>query len=612
MDSKICIKKISNSWNKFASTLNDFGLSPLNKSKNVKRNTYLIDSKNEQLSKRFFSIDSSSKGINNKTISLEHKTKVINHCEVPISLIKQLYSAKCQDLLRFTNLEQEAMFVKNFQTFCCNRTLSLQNMNLSIASSKVISKILLSSICLARINLSKNQLGNKGCLQIVTSVKHNPSIIDINLSNNNITIEGAEDIIFHLISDSLISINLSTEENLNKNTLGPCNKIEKLIMSNTLSYLNLSGNGITIPGFQKIISPLAHNKALIYLNFSNNCAIKHAIKEFINAILLINLEECLLSSCKLKDKSCQSFSNLLITSKTLRKLDISDNLLTGEGIKLILTALASNQNLISLNLSKNNLSKGMPDNFSDIFIDNHTLEELYLSNCNLTNILHQFIEVLNRTVSLKKLDLSFNHIQSKGIELLCLGLSLNKTLKSLNLSFNHIKNKGGIALAHILQDNPYIEELNLKENNIKNKAAKILINACRYNTSLIKLNLEMNPINIRYTFSINQILEKHKNCIPNKQISDIKKQVNQLIKDTEKCDVIYSKLEESKYEHKQHLERIDKQNKKYQQIKDLEGNYLNQIKQERNVYQKDLAIKNEKYNNICNKINVTGYLECFK
>lgn len=608
---------IRSSWDKLESLLN----SPVTKKNNriqvlSNRSSFIMSSarrtgslsmtseprygKNSENSK----INDQSRAHDDSVIIRRSKTIREDRSEIPLETIRALYSAKCTDLLRDVNKEQEEIFVKNFQQFCNSRVLIFSGMNLAEASAKVISDMLLTCNCLSRVNLAKNRFGNKGCLEICSSIKKNNSIIEVVLSNNDITATGATNIINQLINDHLISINLSSDETLHKNTLGTCLGIEKLFVLKTLTFLNLSGTKISEQNFIKISKSLQNNSSLLFLNLSSNKFLTKAFKSLTESLISTKIEELFLANCRIKDKHCDFLNQLIKSMLPLKKLDISNNLFTDHGISQIFKEIQYNSSLKSLNISKNHLSLGIPDIFHQLCVDNHTLLELNMSYCELYNNLKVFSTSLAIADTIKKLDLSFNNIKNKGAEYLSKALAQNNSIISLNLSFNKIKNKGGCALAKALQDNSCLEELNLKENGIKSKAAEILNNMCRTNTKILILNLKLNPIHVKYTQSINQILEKRHEKKVSSDVPILKNKIEYLRKEKVQNNMIYKKIEKKNKEHKVHIERFEQMTEKLEKLKEEQKVSMRTVKNQLFVVQIQHSTKKGMYNNVCKELNV--------
>ncbi|OMJ75215.1 hypothetical protein SteCoe_25693 [Stentor coeruleus] len=500
--------------------------------------------------------------------------------EISQKLIRELFTAKCADLQRDVNKEQENLFVKNSLQFFVNNTFSLCNMSLSGASAKVIAKILQISNSICRVNLEKNHFGSKGCIEICTSIKKNQNIIDLNLSNNDIVSNNAGELINLLITDHLISINLSSKENLHKNTLGNCPNIEKLFILKTLNFLNLAGTKISKKNFLKIKDALRGNTGIIYLNLSHNKKLGKGFKGFTEALATTRIEELMINGCKLKDINSHYLAVMIKAMKTLRKLDLSENGFTDEGMSLIISSVGHNNSLKWLNISKNKLVKGIPKELYDFFINNHTLECLKLSNCFLRNNLSILIPSLQKAETLQKLDLSFNEINNEGAYFIAVALQKNFSIKSLNLSFNNIKNKGGISLSNAIEQNPILEELNLKDNSIKNKAAERLYDMIHKNKNIIKVNLKHNLANVKILQNIETILNKRMKKAEKINVPEIKKKVGWLKKNQEKNQNVYKQIERKNKEHNIYKDKVDKLSQTLHAMKgeDLQKKTINENK----------------------------------
>lgn len=524
--------------------------------------------------------------------------------EIPQDLIRELFAAKCADLQRDVNKEQENLFVKIFPQFLVNNSFSLCNMNLSGASAKVIAEILQISIDTCRVNLEKNHFGNKGCIEICTSIKKNQNIIDLNLSSNDIVPNGAGELISLLITDHLISINLSSKENLHKNTLGNCPNIEKLFMLKTLIFLNLSGTKISEQNFAKIKDALRGNTGIVYLNLSYNKKLGKGFKGFTEALATTRVEELMVNGCKLKDVNAQYLAMNIKAMGTLRKLDLGDNGFTDEGMSLIIGAVGYSSSLKWLNASKNKLAKGVPKELFDVFTDNHILESLNFSNCFLRNNLKNLIPALQKADTLQKLDLSFNEIDNEGACFIATALQKNFSIKSLNLSFNKIKNKGGIAISEAIQQNSTLEELNLKDNSIKNKAAECFCNMIHKNKKIIKVNLKHNLAQVKFLQNIEAVLNKRKKKAAKTQIPVLKRKVGWLKKSQENNQTVYKQLEKKTKEHKVHKDKVDKLSQTLQMMKGEDLQKKMKIESEKVAAQQTKAMMDSMFEKIEMEIKV--------
>ncbi|XP_052445004.1 uncharacterized protein LOC127986809 isoform X1 [Carassius gibelio] len=164
-------------------------------------------------------------------------------------------------------------------------------------------------------------------------------------------------------------------------------------------------------------------------------------------------------------KSDECLFRLLEVVKISKSALLNDCNLTDESCSNLAKALGSDNNLIELNMSNNNLQDSGVQQLC-IGLENIMckLEILKLSKCDLTEeSCSALASVLSSdSSSLKELDLSNNNLQDSGVKLLSDGLKENCQLKKLRLSNCSITEEGYKALASALRSNPsHLIELDL-------------------------------------------------------------------------------------------------------------------------------------------------------
>ncbi|XP_026118051.1 NACHT, LRR and PYD domains-containing protein 12-like [Carassius auratus] len=167
-------------------------------------------------------------------------------------------------------------------------------------------------------------------------------------------------------------------------------------------------------------------------------------------------------------QSDECLFRLLEVVKISKRAVLNDCNLTDESCTNLAKALGSDNNLIELNLTKNNLQdsgvKQLCIGLENIMCK---LEILKLSNCDLTEeSCSALASVLSSdSSSLKELDLSINNLQDSGVMLLSDGLKDKCKLEKLRLSNCSITEEGYKALASALRSNPsHLIELDLRGN----------------------------------------------------------------------------------------------------------------------------------------------------
>ena len=235
-----------------------------------------------------------------------------------------------------------------------------------------------------------------------------------------------------------------------------------------------------------------------------------------------------------RGNAVEQISKLLCNNQSIQHLDLSHNCL-GHNHMSSEGGLYNNRTLLELNLSSNNLRDAgvriimtAIDSFSNSM---SILEKLYLSRnsirCNgaksIKNVLGE-----NRNLSLKTLDLSYNAIGIDGSDHLRNTLRFNHTLKEVNLSGNKlcgtgntndgyfitdglsctdhstlirldlamaaIKDSGALAIANMVRNNGTLEILNLSNNSIQSDGMNAILDAVPHNVSLKELWLHCNKI----------------------------------------------------------------------------------------------------------------------
>ncbi|XP_073699490.1 uncharacterized protein [Garra rufa] len=162
-----------------------------------------------------------------------------------------------------------------------------------------------------------------------------------------------------------------------------------------------------------------------------------------------NCRKALFIDCNLTDRHCEIVASVLQSSNSLRELDLSNNHLQDSGVELLCTGLKSPT--CQLNI-------------------------LRLTDCNLTDRHCEIVaSVLQSSNSLRELDLSNNHLQDSGVELLCTGLKsptcqLNKLrLTDCNLTDRHCE-----IVASVLQSSNCLRELDLSNNHLQDSGVELL------------------------------------------------------------------------------------------------------------------------------------------
>jgi Ran GTPase-activating protein (RanGAP) involved in mRNA processing and transport len=375
-----------------------------------------------------------------------------------------LLKAKCKDIgINF----RENMYFK-FKEFCnakCNnRVADFSECNFSINSIRIITVILLDTNRLARLDLTRNNIGNFGVEILVNSLKNSKTLVYLNLSSNSITHKGGQKIFSSFIGQqSIIDLNLSSIEGSNRNRITEVG-IEDipLYLNNNhfIETLNLSGNSLKNEGFILICQGLQKNQNLLNLDISNN---------------------------NINEKGIKKGFDIIISSKisgALVNLNICNNHLTNAGLEILSSNLKIFPNLVSLNLSFCGLEfKGL-QNILKTAQHMKKMEYLNVAGNNFETdnffILKEYFAVFG----LKHLNLSRCSLGDSGAHYLGECILANDTLKYLNISGNNITDSAFKSIAAIFKINKSLEYFDCSCNFITNNSARELFKNLVENISL--------------------------------------------------------------------------------------------------------------------------------
>lgn len=349
---------------------------------------------------------------------------------------------------------------------CRLKSLRLQGCGVTFRSCEDLANGLLLTETLEELDLSRNEIGDKGLFQLSEGLK-GARLRMLKLSQCNIEKQGCWDLAAALqknsghlrvldLSSNMIGDNganeLFTKFNISRLTklemyhcgltALSCGLIGEALKSerSTLVELNLSNNKLKDAGFRAICEGMYAWSRLEKLNVSR-CGITEKGCVFIAKVLCTVSQ---LYNCWLKEKDWYAVE--------LRELDISMNLLRDKGVKEI--------------------SIGLKNPYSH-------LKTLNLSHCGLTDDCCS--ELASGFASVKSvltdLDLSSNDFHDKGMKKLCVGLRNPRCkLAKLSMSSCGLTSKSVQFLTTALKSNPlHLKELHLMGNKLEDPDIEMLM-----------------------------------------------------------------------------------------------------------------------------------------
>lgn len=460
-----------------------------------------------------------------------------------------IYEAKCADL----HLPIMALQQRRFVDFCCKhlrrRVWNFTESGVGPRTGRAVAECIKNNPHFCQLLLGKNELGDKGAVQIAKTLSKALNIVHLDLSSNSLGPEGLSQVLrFLSCHESLISLDLSSHEGLHRNRLaleGALALGELLKRNKLLVALDVSGTAIGGEGFEAVTTGLASNRSLLQIGLSRNGVRGKALLPLCKLLPLSCLSEIRVAGNPLSLEGAEVLSNVLSTpdSSSLRLLDISETRLGFSGSERVFDALSRNMKLHTLLMSRNPIGDAPNPTLAGLLYDNSQLRHLDLSECGLRiNGLKAIGEGLGRNHSLEALVLAGNVFgtsdQQESFTALAAGLEKNSALKLLDLSSTRLNDKAVAVLCEAIWTHTSLAQLLLKDNDIRDRGAALLADLTRVRRKMTKLTIENNSVSFKYVAEIRSNLLGNAKFHEMSRIPQLRRELNCV----SKCDLSMSTL----------------------------------------------------------------------
>lgn len=319
-------------------------------------------------------------------------------------------------------------------------------------------------------------------------IKNNPKHLSkIDYSNDNLSSHGCNIIISSLLeSTSINELNLSNID-INDKSISLVNLACLIKRNKSMTDLKLNNCAIKDKTLKKIIyEGLTKLTSIISLHLQSNEISRFSIDNYFSAVINTNpqLQILNLSNNLLGGKGVELLVNIMVPSSTnnsvtekesvktssLKNLDLSYNGIDYEGANHLYRLLIKS-GLKELKLNGNLLSESGFKKLADGLKVNKNLSNLEIANCKLMDT---------------------------GLDILSDALSINTSLESLNISSNCISDKGVLSLSETMKIKTFLRKLNISNNKFTLIGVKYLSNCLNNNTTIQELSLEENNLGVEY------------------------------------------------------------------------------------------------------------------
>ena len=446
--------------------------------------------------------------------------------------ILELIKSRCQDI----GIDVRDNMIYKFKDYCnskCkNRIVDLSECYLGIHSINFLSNILYNSSRIARLNLTKNNLGDIGVSILINSVKNSMSLISLNITSNSITHKGGEVIFKGLCyQQSIIDFNVSSIEGTNRNRLTAfgIKDIELYLKKNFfVESLNISGNSIKDEGFVLLCKGLEKNQSLLNLNISNNDIHSKGIKQGLSLITTTKLYSLNISNNPILDEGLICITDSLKHFQNLHKLNVSNCSFEFKGFQFLLNTLQFTKRIEYLNVSGNNLKSRNFELVRPCF-STFGVRYLNMSKCSLGNE-STFVlgECISSNETIKTLNISENKISDAGFKSFVNIFQSNNVIESFDVSVNFISDLTAKDLIKNLKFNHTLKKINFFDNQLKSEMGGLFIEILETNKTLISVNLIYNRVQMKTIDEINRILKANSEKQKSKFIPNLLRNIKNL------------------------------------------------------------------------------------
>lgn len=193
----------------------------------------------------------------------------------------------------------------------------------------------------------------------------------------------------------------------------------------------------------------------------------------------------------MKLADCRNLAKVLETNETLTYLDLSNNMLDDDKVRMLASGLVENLSVTHLNLAHNKVADRGVRALAKLLDQRSVMAILELQD----NLIHtegakSLARALKSNQALTCLNLRLNRMGDEGIKVLCESLRGNQSVEKLNLAANSGGKSGVNALAALVRLNTTLTELDASCNGgFGAEGCEQLRRAVEANTSLIHADM---------------------------------------------------------------------------------------------------------------------------
>ena len=236
----------------------------------------------------------------------------------------------------------------------------------------------------------------------------------------------------------------------------------------TLLILDLSYNNISIESSDAIAAVINSNNSLEQLWLDGNCLLNNGVVRIADALQgHSRLKLLSLCSTGITEHVAEEISAVIKSNSGLEYLMLGGNQLQSLGVSRLSKVLCGKENLRNLNFFSNRITKESAFELANVISHCTNLEELYLGNNMLeTSGALEILEAVKTICTLRVLTLSNNNITKEAASSICDVIAIHYSLSILLLGGNDLQTDGVVQIAEAVRHNEAVQLFAVFDNNV--------------------------------------------------------------------------------------------------------------------------------------------------
>jgi len=426
--------------------------------------------------------------------------------------ITNVYLKKCKMLDLDFNEEACQHFVDQLFVRFKEKTIDFSGLSLGYYAFCEIVTLFSANLGRSVLKLSSNRIEDTGIISLSSFMETNPPVILLDLRSNLIGSSGSAALFRSLKNNThLVYLDVSSSEGVDRNKIGRQGSIELsnfIAMNEVIEELHLSDVGLNEECCKMIGEALPKNQSIRVLDLSGNSF------GYLGALSLFHLPGCFasittldISRNRISDIGTKSLCLQLIRNSILVNLNLCDNDLGYQFLKSFYSSIKLGTSIKRLNLSKNHFDSKCSDYLILILRDFPTIKCIDLSHNPLRDeCAVEVLRTISENTNLKYVDISGTQITDNSRYSLSKIISKSKKIKWISLASNKLTDSTGVLISKELETNNKIEYINLKNNEFADETAFSLIKALENNETINDIEVSYNDFGYKsYVHLVNYL-----------------------------------------------------------------------------------------------------------